>query len=96
MKRATFLSTLGVALLFAGTGAVQARPQSARQDVKHDAKAAGLAIDNGARDVGHATRDVAIKVGHGARDAGHGIARGSRQGWNATKHAFKDVFHSGE
>ena len=96
MKLATFLSSLGVVVLFACSGGAQAQPQSAKQDIKQDARTAGHEIGDGARDVGHATRDTAIKIGHGARDAGRDIAKGARQGWDATRHAFKDVFHSGE
>ncbi|HEX5306970.1 MAG TPA: hypothetical protein VFW82_12885 [Dyella sp.] len=91
MKRAMLLSLsfVGLSLAFAGT----AGAQSTKQAIKHDAKTAGHAIGHGAREVGHATRDVAIKVGHGARDAGRGIGKGAREGWDATKHAFKEVFH---
>lgn len=94
MKRGTFLSIAAVVLL-TSTGAASAQPQSTKQAIKHDAKAAGHDIADGARDVGHATRKVAIKVGHGARDAGHGIAKGAREGWDATKKGFKEVFHKG-
>ena len=93
MKRGMVLSLFVVALSLACTGTVGA--QSTKQAIKHDAKTAGHAIGNGAREVGHATRDVAIKVGHGARDAGRGICKGAREGWDATKHGFKEVVHKG-
>ncbi|MHB1271473.1 MAG: hypothetical protein ACYCZD_01675 [Rhodanobacter sp.] len=72
--------------------AASAQQDSARQDIKRDAKATGKDIGHGARDVGHATKHVAIKIGHGAKEAGHGIAHGAREGWDATKHALKHVF----
>jgi hypothetical protein len=77
------------------------------QTVKQDAKDAGHAIGdagrdvghgtaNAARTVGHGTADAARTVGHGAAQVGHGIANGTRQGWDATKSAVKQVFHKGD
>ena len=92
---------------FAGfTATACAGQDSASQNIKHDAKAAGHGIADGARDVGHATRHVTRKIGHGARDAGVGIGHGAkkaglgighgaREGWDATKKAVKQVFHKG-
>ncbi|HUW52005.1 MAG TPA: hypothetical protein VMV99_01105 [Rhodanobacter sp.] len=75
--------------------AASAQQGSTSQDIKHDAKAAGKDIGHGARDIGHETRHVATNIGHGAKEAGHGIAKGARTGWDATRHAVKDVFHKG-
>ena len=93
MKRAMTgsLSVLVLSLALAGTAAAQ----SAKLAIKRDGKTAGHAIGHGAREVGHATRDVALKVGHGARDAGRGIGKGARQGWDATRHGVKELFHKG-
>ena len=77
------------------------------QTIKQDAKDTGHAIGNGARDVGHGTANVARTighgtanaartVGHGAAQAGHSIAHGTREGWDATKGAVKQVFHKGD
>jgi hypothetical protein len=76
--------------------AANAQQRTAGQDIKHDAKATGKGIGNGARDIGHATKHVAKSVGHGAKDAGLGIGHGAREGWNATRHAVKHVFHKGD
>jgi hypothetical protein len=87
-------------------GSVFAQPQQdasepgAKQAIKHDAKAVGHGVADGARHVGHATRDVATQVGHGAKDAGKGIGHGAkkagvavghgaREGWDATRRGFK-------
>jgi hypothetical protein len=83
----------------------------AAQTVKQDAKDAGHAIGDAGRDVGHGTAHVAREVGHGtanaartvghgtanaARTVGHGVANGTREGWDATKSAVKQVFHKGD
>ncbi len=72
-----------------------AQPDATAQTIKHDAKAAGKDIGHGARAIGHETKHVATNIGHGAKEAGHGIAKGARTGWDATKHAFKEVFQKG-
>jgi hypothetical protein len=77
------------------------------QTVKQDAKDAGHAVGNAGRDVGHGTANAARAVGHGTANAartvghgaaqvGHGIAHGTREGWDATKSAVKQVFHKGD
>ena len=76
--------------------AVNAQQGTAGQDIKHDARATGKGIGNGARDIGHATKHVTTSVGHGAKEAGIGIGHGARDGWNATRHAVKHVFHKGD
>ena len=97
MKRvAIFGMLLACAMLAVFAGTASAQQGSAKQQIKHDAKAAGKDIGHGAVAVGHATRHVAIKIGHGAKEAGHGIAQGAREGWDATKHAVKHVFHKDE
>lgn len=73
--------------------AASAQQQSAGQNIKHDAKATGKGMGNGARDMGHATRDIAKSVGHGAKEAGLGIGHGARDGWHATTQAAKHLFH---
>ena len=94
------------AILAGFTVTAYAGQDSAKQDIKHDAKATGHGMANGARDVGHATRHVARKIGHGAKDAGLGIGHGAkkagvgighgaREGWDASKKAVKQVFHKG-
>jgi hypothetical protein len=88
-------------------GAASAAPAGFGQDIKQDAKTAGKSIGNGARDIGHGTAHVAKSVGHGtahvAKSVGHGaaqashdIAHGTREGWDATKNAVKQVFHKGD
>ena len=97
MKRgAIFAMLFASAALATFAGPASAQQGSAKQEIKHDAKAAGKDIGHGAVAVGHATKHVAIKIGHGAKEAGHGIAQGAREGWDATKHAVKHVFHKDE
>ena len=92
------------AILAGFTVIAYAEQDSASQAIKHDAKATGHGVANGARDVRHASRHVAKKIGHGAKDAGVGIGHGAkkagvgighgaREGWDASKNAVKQVFH---
>lgn len=96
---------IACAALAAFLPAVYARPNGAgRTTIKHDAKSAGKSLGAGARDIGHATKGVATSIGHSAREAGVGIGHGARkaglgighgasEGWDATRHAVKQVFH---
>jgi hypothetical protein len=97
MNRGAILGMLLACTTLTVVAAPAGTPQnSTKQDIKRDAKGAGKDIGHGAVAVGHATKHVAINIGHGAKEAGHGIAHGAREGWDATKHAFKHVFHKGE
>jgi hypothetical protein len=102
-----FAMLLACAWFVSFAGAASAESGTVGQDIKQDAKATGKGISNGARDighgtahaartVGHGTANAAKSVGHGAAQVGHGIAHGTREGWDATKSAVKQVFHKGD
>lgn len=94
-RRKIFGILVACVVLAAFAGTASAQQNSASQDIKHDAKAAGKDIGHGARAIGHETKHVAKNIGHGAKEAGHGMAKGARTGWDATKQAFKDTFDKG-
>jgi hypothetical protein len=108
MKGTTIAAMLFASTLFVSfVDAASAQSSSAGQNIKQDTKTVGKGIGDGARDighgtasaartVGHGTANAAKSVGHGAAQVGHGIAHGTREGWDATKSAVKQVFHKGD